>query len=207
MKTRQDAVSFALTLPETYEDRPFSKADWQVLRSRENGKMFLGVYEKDGFVCLNVKGAPAWCDFWRRAYKAVTPGWHQNKDHWNTSVLDGTVPEADIRKMIEDSYRCVTDTAAKRIYEAVKNIPKGKVATYGQVAAMACEPKMARAVGNALHKNPDPSAIPCHRVVNAAGELAGRFAFGGADVQAERLRAEGVEVTEYRVDLKKYQMK
>ena len=206
MKTRQDAVSFALTFPDVYEDRPFPNADWQVLRNRENGKMFLGVYERDGYVCLNVKGTPAWCDFWRRAFPSVRPGWHQNKDHWNTIVLDGTVPDADIQKMIADSYRCVTDTAAKRIYEAVKRIPKGKVATYGQVAAMAGDPKMARAVGNALHKNPDPSTIPCHRVVNAAGELAGRFAFGGETVQAERLRAEGVEVIGSRVDLKKYQM-
>ena len=61
---------------------------------------------------------------------------------------------------------------------------------------------MARAVGNALHKNPDPEHIPCFRVVNAKGELAGAFAFGGEDVQAELLRADGVEVINGRVDLK-----
>lgn len=63
---------------------------------------------------------------------------------------------------------------------------------------------MARAVGNALHKNPDPEHIPCFRVVNAKGELAGAFAFGGEDVQAELLRADGVEVINGRVDLEKY---
>ena len=57
-----------------------------------------------------------------------------------------------------------------------------------------------------LHKNPDPDHIPCFRVVNAKGELAGAFAFGGADVQAELLREDGVEVVEGKVDLTKYQM-
>ena len=64
--------------------------------------------------------------------------------------------------------------------------------------------KMARAVGNALHKNPDPVNIPCFRVVNAKGECSGAFAFGGAESQAERLRADGVEVIDGKVDLKKY---
>ena len=98
----------------------------------------------------------------------------------------------------------VTDSATKRIYEAVKKIPKGKVATYGDVAALAGNPRMSRAVGNALHKNPDPSTIPCHRVVNSEGKLSGAFAFGGPDEQARRLRREGVEVENNRVDLGKY---
>jgi len=61
-------------------------------------------------------------------------------------------------------------------------------------------------VGNALHKNPDPDGIPCYRVVNSKGELAGEFAFGGAWKQGELLKAEGIEVHDGRVDLKKYQM-
>ena len=92
--------------------------------------------------------------------------------------------------MIDESYERVTDSPSKRIYEAVKRIPKGCVATYGQVAEMAGDKKMARAVGNALHKNPDPGNIPCHRVVNAKGELAGAFAFGGALSQAKLLENE-----------------
>ena len=66
---------------------------------------------------------------------------------------------------------------------------------------------MARAVGNALHKNPDPSTIPCHRVVNSKGELAGNYAFGGAWKQGEILQSEGVEVRDGIVDLKKYRWK
>ena len=61
---------------------------------------------------------------------------------------------------------------------------------------------MARAVGNALHKNPDPSTIPCHRVVNSKGELAGEFVFGGPGVQASRLAAEGVMSEDGKIDLK-----
>ena len=101
-------------------------------------------------------------------------------------------------------YDLVTDSPTKRIYEAVKRIPKGHVATYGKIAEMEGDHRMARAVGNALHKNPDPEHIPCFRVVNAKGELAGAFAFGGEDVQAELLRADGVEVIKGRVDLEKY---
>ena len=150
---------------------------------------------------------PEWRDFWRSAYESVTAGYHQNKEHWNTIILDGTIPEEEIKRMIAESYDLVTDSPTKRIYEAVKRIPKGHVATYGKIAEMAGDPRMARAVGNALHKNPDPEHIPCFRVVNAKGKLAGAFAFGGEDVQAELLRADGVEVINGRVNLEKYGIK
>lgn len=92
------------------------------------------------------------------------------------------------------------------IYEAVKKIPLGKVATYAQVAAMVGNPRMCRAVGNALHKNPYFGIVPCHRVVNSKGFLAKGFVFGGENVQADMLRKEGVEVSCGRVDLDKYRM-
>ena len=90
------------------------------------------------------------------------------------------------------------------IYNAVKRIPAGRVATYGQIAALAGNPKGARAVGNALHYNPFPGEIPCWRVVNSQGYLSGSFAFGGIGVQAELLGNDGVEVIDNRVDIKKY---
>ena len=71
--------------------------------------------------------------------------------------------------MISESYALISDSPTKRIYEAVKKIPKGRVATYAEVAEMAGNKKMSRAVGNALHKNPDPENIPCFRVVNSKG--------------------------------------
>ena len=119
-------------------------------------------------------------------------------------ILDGSIPDSDIKLMIEESYELISYSPSKKIYEAVKQIPKGSVATYAQVAEAAGDRKMARAVGNALHRNPDPATIPCHRVVNAKGELAGEYAFGGAWKQAEILRSEGVEVVDGRVDLNRF---
>ena len=93
----------------------------------------------------------------------------------------------------------------EKIYEIVKAIPAGEVATYGQVAILAGNVNLARAVGNALHVNPDPSNIPCHRVVNSKGKVAEFYAFGGADAQRKRLEAEGVVFEENgRIDLGKY---
>ena len=204
MNTREEALEYGLTFPGTYVDAPFHDRNWQLVRVKPSEKAFLWTYERNGYINLNVKVDPEWRDFWRDAFEAVIPGWHQNKEHWNTIILDGSIPDDTIRDMIAQSYDLVADNQTKRIYDAVCNIPKGKVATYGQVAALAGNPKMSRAVGNALHKNPDPDRIPCYRVVNSKGELSGAFAFGGKNVQAKRLMADGIEVVNGRVDLKKY---
>lgn len=204
MKTRKEALAYGLSFPDTYQDAPFHDDNWQLVRVRGSKKAFLWTYERDGYINLNVKADPEWRDFWRNAFEAVIPGWHQNKEHWNTIILDGSIPDADIKRMIGESYDLVTNSPSKRIYEAVKKIPKGKVATYGQIAEMAGDRKMARAVGNALHKNPDPDSIPCYRVVNAKGELSGEFAFGGRNAQAKLLMADGIEVVDGKVNLKKY---
>ena len=96
-------------------------------------------------------------------------------------------------------------TVFERIYEQVRKIPRGKVATYGQIAMLAGNPRWARAVGYALHANPDPDGIPCYRVVNRFGGLAPAFAFGGAEAQAKLLRGDGIVVREDNtVDLDKY---
>lgn len=96
-------------------------------------------------------------------------------------------------------------TFAEEVYETVKKIPYGMVATYGQIAFMSGHAGAARAVGNALHVNPTPVVVPCHRVVNAQGRLAPWFAFGGLDAQQRLLESEGVTVTDGVVDLVKYQ--
>ncbi len=207
MKTREEALEYGLSFPDTYQHAPFHDQNWQLVRVKGSKKAFLWTYERDGYINLNVKVDPEWRDFWRDAYDSVIPGWHQNKEHWNTIILDGSIKDEDVKKMIGESYRIVTDSPSKRIYEAVKRIPKGQVATYGQVAEMAGDKKMARAVGNALHKNPDPKNIPCYRVVNSKGKLAGEFAFGGKGAQAKLLEADGIEVVDGIVDLKKYGMK
>lgn len=204
MKTRQEALEYGLSFPDTYQQAPFRDPNWQLVRVKGSRKVFLWTYEREGYINLNVKVNPEWKDFFRNAYDSVIPGWHQNKEHWSTIILDGSVPDEVIRQMIAESYDLVTDSPTKRIYEAVKRIPVGKVATYGQVARMAGDKKMARAVGNALHKNPNPLEIPCYRVVNAKGELSGQFAFGGKGRQEKLLQADGIEVVDGKVDLEKY---
>lgn len=95
--------------------------------------------------------------------------------------------------------------AFERIYDVVRRIPRGKVATYGQIAMLAGNPRWARVVGYALHANPEPGVIPCHRVLNRFGRVAPAFAFGGEERQAEMLRAESVEVSrDGYVDLDRY---
>lgn len=93
----------------------------------------------------------------------------------------------------------------EKIYDVVKQIPKGKVATYGQIAALAGNCHWARVVGYALHANPNPDTIPCYRVVNREGKLSEAFAFGGVNRQKVLLGEEGIVVTGNIVDLEKYQ--
>lgn len=97
------------------------------------------------------------------------------------------------------------DNFYSKVYDAVKRIPKGRVATYGQIALMAGNKRASRVVGYALHVNPEPITVPCHRVVNRRGGLAPSFAFGGAEVQKSLLEAEGVKVDDNVVDLERYQ--
>ncbi len=98
-----------------------------------------------------------------------------------------------------------TESFDRLVYRRVRSIPRGKVSTYGRIAEACGCPRGARAVGMALHRNPKPGEIPCHRVVNREGRLAPAFAFGGADEQRRLLEAEGVEVSEEGyVDLSVY---
>lgn len=96
-------------------------------------------------------------------------------------------------------------TTFEKIYEVVKTIPRGRVATYGQVAMLAGNPRWARVVGYALHVNPKPGEIPCHRVVNREGKTSVAFAFGGGDMQRQLLEDEGIVFeSDGTVDLDKY---
>ena len=93
----------------------------------------------------------------------------------------------------------------EKIYQTVKRIPRGKVATYGQIALLSGNPRWARVVGYALHVNPDQNTIPCHRVVTRDGRTSSAFAFGGADVQRMLLESEGVTfLPDGNVDMKKH---
>ncbi len=96
----------------------------------------------------------------------------------------------------------LNDELRNRFYDMVRQIPVGRVATYSQLGQLTgLHP---RQVGYLLHHNPDPSSIPCHRVVNSRGQLAKAFAFGGLEGQRQRLAEEGIEVGIDRVDLARY---
>ena len=199
----EEARQYCLSLKNVTEGLPFGD-DFLVFKVE--GKMFALLPLDGNEPRITLKCHPDFTDELRDHFSAVEPAWHFNNKYWNTIILDGTIPEKDIKKMIKESYDIITDSPTKRIYEAVKQIPKGHVATYGQVAAMAGNPKMSRAVGNALHKNPDPENIPCFRVVNAKGELAEAFAFGGEGKQAKLLEEDGVVIVDGKVDLDVYGM-
>ncbi|RCX18333.1 methylated-DNA-protein-cysteine methyltransferase-like protein [Anaerobacterium chartisolvens] len=93
----------------------------------------------------------------------------------------------------------------EEVYEAVKNIPKGKVSTYGQIAKLIGRPRSAKVVGWALHSNPYFGVVPCHRVVNRKGELSGGFAFGGSEIQKKMLEQEGIAFDNMgTINLEKY---
>lgn len=94
----------------------------------------------------------------------------------------------------------------KQVYEFLRTIPKGKVVTYGQIAEYLGNKKLARTVGNILHKNPDGDKYPCYKVVNSKGYLSKNYSFGGINKQKEKLEADGILVTNYKVDLEKYRL-
>ena len=107
MRTREEALAYGLSFPNTYQDAPFHDENWQLVRVKGNKKVFLWTYERNGNVCINIKVNPEWRDFWRNTYESVLPGYHQNKEHWNTVILDGSVPTEEIKRMIAESYDLV----------------------------------------------------------------------------------------------------
>lgn len=114
-------------------------------------------------------------------------------------MIKGSENEFMLKKMREK------DSFFEKVYEVVKQIPCGKVATYGQVAGMLGRPNCSRQVGFALHVNPRPYETPCHRVVNRFGEVAERFAFGGKEAQKQLLINEGVKFKkDGTIDLDKF---
>lgn len=74
------------------------------MRHKNNNKVFAWIFPRQGNIWINVKCDPEWRDFWRSAYKSVVPGYHLNKEHWNSIIMDGSVPDKDVKRMIGESY-------------------------------------------------------------------------------------------------------
>lgn len=104
MTKRAQVIAHCLTYPDAYEDYPFHDPNWCVMRHRKNRRVFAWIFNKDGKVWVNVKCDPQWRDFWRDAFEAVIPAYHLNKTHWNSLILDGSIPEGEIKRMIGESY-------------------------------------------------------------------------------------------------------
>lgn len=104
MKTREEAIRYCSSFAGVWEDYPFRDSNWTCMRIRTTNKIFAWIYEKDGAVWVNVKCDPQWRDLWRDTYQSVLPAYHMNKEHWNSVILDGDVPDLEIKRMIAESY-------------------------------------------------------------------------------------------------------
>ena len=114
LKKREEAIAFCLTLHNTFVDMPFHDPNWVVIRHKDNRKVFAWIFEKDDNIWINVKCDPEWRDLWRNTYDSVLPGWHLNKEHWNSIILDGTVPDEEIKRMLKESYDLTKPKEKKR---------------------------------------------------------------------------------------------
>ncbi len=104
MKERKEAVGHCLTYQNVYKDEPFHDPNWTVIRHKGNRKIFAWIFEKEGYIWINVKVDPQWREVRRAAYASVLPAYHLNKEHWSSIILDETVPDEEIKRMIEESY-------------------------------------------------------------------------------------------------------
>ncbi|MDR2546341.1 MAG: MmcQ/YjbR family DNA-binding protein [Lachnospiraceae bacterium] len=109
--TKQELITYCLTFPAVYKDNPFDgekghsdDGTWTMIRHRGNKKGFAHIYERHERLRINLKYDPNEALFWRQIYEDVTPGWHMNKEHWNTVTLNGDVPEQELERMIEHSF-------------------------------------------------------------------------------------------------------
>lgn len=104
MRTRKEVIDFCLRFEDVFEDYPFDDTNWTLIRQKKNRKAFAWIFERKGLIWVNVKCTPEMLDFWRQVYPSVQPAYHMNKDHWNSIILDGSIPDDEIYTMIKSSY-------------------------------------------------------------------------------------------------------
>lgn len=125
MTTRQEAIAACLQLPDVYEDYPFDDFNWTAIRHRANQKIFALIFEREKHIWINVKAQPMWADFWRRTFSAVVPAYHMNKEHWISIILDGSMKDVDIRRLIEESFALTAPkTRIPRTQKSMHHPPK-----------------------------------------------------------------------------------
>ena len=104
MRRKQEVIDFCLTLTGAYEDYPFHDVNWTIMRHKCNRKMFVAIYEHNENIWVNVKCDPNLTYMWRNTFDSVVPAYHMNKTHWNSIILDGSIPDNEIKNMIYDSF-------------------------------------------------------------------------------------------------------
>lgn len=114
MKTKEEAITFCKTFENVIEDYPFHDGNWALMRHKENKKTFACIYERQENIWINVKCDTEWRDFWRSAFTSVIPAYHMNKEHWNSIILDETIPVETIKNMIEESYELTKPQQKKK---------------------------------------------------------------------------------------------
>lgn len=110
MTTQDEALNACLSLPFTVLDYPFGE-EWAVVRHQENQKIIAMVFWRNDRFWMNLKAEPLAGDFWRRTFPSVVPAYHMNKKHWISVILDGSMTNGEVMRLIEDSYAL---TAPKR---------------------------------------------------------------------------------------------
>ena len=104
MTERREAIDLCLTLAHVYEDYPFDEGIWAAMRHEGNKKIFALIYEKGGKNYINFKHTPENGIIWRELYGAITPAYHMNKVHWSTVLLDGSIKDSTMLRLLEESY-------------------------------------------------------------------------------------------------------
>ena len=106
-----------LEMPDAYVDYPFDDTNYTCMRHGSNKKIFALIFEYDGHIWINVKNDPAWGDFWRSEFASIVPAYHMNKLHWSGIILDGSVDDDVIHRLITDSYDLTAPRMKKKYTE------------------------------------------------------------------------------------------
>ena len=102
---RKDVIKYGLSLPNTYEDDPFPEdRESATLKHRNNNKWFALIMNVKGKEYLNIKTDPEYSELLRKTYNYIIPGYHMNKQHWNTIILNEKCDEKLVQELIEQSY-------------------------------------------------------------------------------------------------------
>lgn len=104
MTTRDELIAMAMELGNVYTDTPFHDDNWVLLRHRGNRKTFAFTFERNGAMWVNVKLPRDWGEFFRSVYPSVLPAYHMNKEHWSSVILNGSVPDDEVARMVQMSF-------------------------------------------------------------------------------------------------------